>query len=98
MFPTQNPNFRKYAFTLLSYVGCPKSTNNITLPELRAIRTILTETCGLNNEVAKCIQEVAFAIDVNDIQLSELVSSLRDSTTKVERNDLFIGLNQTHHR
>jgi uncharacterized tellurite resistance protein B-like protein len=62
------------------------------MPELRVIRSILTETCGLSEELAKCIQEVSFAIDVNDLQLSELVGSLRDVTTRVERNDLFFAL------
>lgn len=90
--PYTKPELQKVCLYSALLCWMSKVDNNITLPELRAIRTILTETCGLNNEVAKCIQEVAFAIDVNDIQLSELVSSLRDSTTKVERNDLFIGL------
>ena len=61
---------------------------------MRSIRSILIETCGLSDELAKCIQEVSFAIDINDLQLSELVSSLREVTTKVERNDLFNALTQ----
>ena len=90
--PYSKPELQKVCLysSLLCWIS--KVDSQITMPELRVIRTILTETCGLSDELAKCIQEVSFAIDINDLQLSELVGSLRDVTTKVERNDLFFAL------
>lgn len=90
--PHSKPELQKIC--LYSAILCwfANVDQKISLPELRTIRAILTETCGVSEEVSKCIQEVSFVIDFNDIQLSELVSSLRDCTTKVERNDLFYSL------
>ena len=90
--PHSKPELQKVCLYSALLCWLSKVDNNISMPELRTIRSILTETCGLSPDVAKCIQEVSFVVDINDIQLSELVSSLRDATTKVERNDLFFAL------
>ena len=51
---------------------------------------ILTGKCGLSHAVSNCIIDVALAIDITELQLSELTSSLADSTNQKERNGLFI--------
>ena len=66
----------------------------ITFSELRMMRRILTERCGLREPVAKLILEVAFVIDVSELQLSELVSSLAKSTKQKERNEFFAELSR----
>ena len=92
--PYSKPELQKVCLYSSLLCWLSKVDKNISLPEMRSIRSILIETCGLSDELAKCIQEVSFAIDINDLQLSELVSSLREVTTKVERNDLFNALTQ----
>ena len=66
----------------------------ITFSEIRVMRRILTVECGLKEDVAKLILEVAFVIDVSDLQLSELASSLAKSTKQRERNLFFAQLSQ----
>ena len=68
--------------------------SKITLPEMKVIRNILVETCGLSIEIARCIQEVSFAIDVNELQLRDLTASLRDVTQPMERNELFKAMSK----
>ena len=90
--PYSKPELQKVCLYSALLCWLSKVDENISLPELRTIRSILTETCGLAPDVAKCIQEVSFAIDINDIQLNELARSLCDATSKVERNELFFAL------
>ena len=66
----------------------------ITFSEFRMMRRILTEKCGLELDVAKLILEVAFIIDVSELQLSELASSLAESTKQRERNTFFAELSR----
>ena len=66
----------------------------ITFSEIRVMRRILTVECGLKEDVAKLILEVAFVIDVSDLQLSELASSLATSTKQRERNLFFAQLSR----
>ena len=48
----------------------------------------------VSDEIARCIQEVSFAIDVNELQLRDLTASLRDVTQPIERNELFKAMSQ----
>jgi uncharacterized tellurite resistance protein B-like protein len=66
----------------------------ITFSEIRVMRRILIVGCGLKEDVAKLILEVAFVIDVSDLQLSELASSLAKSTKQRERNLFFAELSR----
>ena len=61
----------------------------IDLAEKDFILETLTDICGLNDDVAKCILEVASAIDVSELQLSQLTRSLRDATEEEERHQIF---------
>lgn len=61
----------------------------IDLAEKDFILETLTDICGLNDDVAKCILEVAGAIDVSELQLSQLTRSLRDATEEEERHQIF---------
>ena len=48
----------------------------------------------MSEEIARCIQEVSFAIDVNELQLRDLAASLRDVTQTMERNELFTAMSK----
>ena len=61
----------------------------IDLAEKDFILETLTDICGLNDDVAKCILEVAGAIDVSELQLRHLTRSLRDATKEEERHQIF---------
>lgn len=90
--PQTKPELQKICLYAAILCWVSNADEKITLPELKSIRSILVETCGVSNEVAKCIQEVAYAFDISEIQLSDLTKSLRDVTTKSERNELFMAM------
>ena len=90
--PQTKPELQKICLYAAILCWVSNADEKITLPELKSIRSILVETCGVSNEVAKCIQEVAYAFDISEIQLRDLTKSLRDVTTKSERNELFMAM------
>lgn len=90
--PHSKPELQKICLYASILCWLSNADKRITLPELNSIRSILINTCGVSEEIAKCIQDVAFAMDVSELQLSDLVSSLRDVSTSAERNELFIAM------
>lgn len=88
------PELQKICLFSALLAWMAKVDDKINFPELKQIRAILKKTCGLSDEVAKCIQEVSFSIDANDLELSEVVTSLREVTHRYERNDLFHALSR----
>ena len=90
--PQSKPELQKVCLhaAILSWLS--NADNKITLTELKSMRSILVEICGVSNEVAKCIQESAYALDISELQLSDLTKSLREVTTKAERNELFMAM------
>ena len=90
--PHSKPELQKICLhaAILSWLS--NADDKITLSELKSIRSILVETCGVSDDVAKCIQESAYVLDISELQLSDLTKSLRDVTTKAERNELFMAM------
>mgnify|MGYP001160109929 CR=1 FL=1 len=66
--------------------------SRIDLTEKDFIIETLTDICGLNQDIANCILEVANSIDISELQLSQLVRSLSDATEEEERHKLFMIL------
>ena len=90
--PHSKPELQKICLYASILCWLSNADKKITLPELHMVRSILINTCGVSEEIAKCIQDVAFSIDVSELQLSDLVSSLRDVSSSSERNELFIAM------
>tara|TARA_B100001057_G_scaffold29880_2_gene27214 strand:+ start:218 stop:1165 length:948 start_codon:yes stop_codon:yes gene_type:complete len=66
--------------------------SRIDLSEKEFIVETLTDICELNHDIANCIVEVASSIDISELQLSQLVRSLRDATEEEERHKIFMIL------
>ena len=92
--PQSKPEMQKVCLYSAILCWLANADSKITLPEMKVIRNILVETCGLSIEIARCIQEVSFAIDVNELQLRDLTASLRDVTQPMERNELFKAMSK----
>ena len=90
--PHSKPELQKICLYASILCWLSNADKKITLPELHMVRSILINSCGVSEEIAKCIQDVAFSIDVSELQLSDLVSSLRDVSSSSERNELFIAM------
>lgn len=92
--PQSKPEMQKVCLYSAILCWLANADSKITLPEMKVIRNILVNTCGMSDEIARCIQEVSFAIDVNELQLRDLTASLRDVTQPIERNELFKAMSQ----
>ena len=92
--PQSKPEMQKVCLYSAILCWLANADSKISLPEMRVIRNILIDTCGLSEEIARCIQEVSFAIDVNELQLRDLTASLRVITQSMERNELFSAMSR----
>jgi len=92
--PQSKPEMQKVCLYSAILCWLANADSKISLPEMRVIRNILIDTCGLSEEIARCIQEVSFAIDVNELQLRDLTASLREITQSMERNELFSAMSR----
>jgi uncharacterized tellurite resistance protein B-like protein len=90
--PQTKPELQKICLYAAILCWVSNVDEKITLPELKSIRSILVETCGVSNDIAKCIQESAYALDISEVQLNDLTKSLRNVTSKMERNELFMAI------
>ena len=68
--------------------------DRIELSEKEFILNTLEKNCELDADVAKCVLDVASSIEVSELQLSQLTSSLRDSTDEMEREEIFLILSK----
>ena len=92
--PQSKPQLQKVCLYSAILCWLANADSKISLPEMKVIRNILIDTCGLSEEIARCIQEVSFAIDVNELQLRDLAASLREVTQTMERNELFTAMSK----
>jgi len=92
--PHSKPELQKICLFAAILCWLANIDNKVTFHEIRTMRKILSEDCGLEDAIAKCILDVAFSIDVSELQLCELSSALADSTNQAERNEMFDQLCQ----
>jgi len=90
--PQSKPELQKVCLFAAILRWLASVDEKITFNEREVMYEILTGKCGLSHAVSNCILDVALAIDITELQLSELTSSLADSTNQKERNGLFIEI------
>jgi uncharacterized tellurite resistance protein B-like protein len=90
--PHSKPELQKVCLfaAILSWVAA--EDGRISLDEEELILGILINTCGIVRSISECILKVAKSLEINELQLEDLSSSLADSTEQNEREELFIAL------
>lgn len=92
--PHSKPELQKVCLFAAILCWLANIDAKITFHEIRTMRKILAEDCGLDDAIAKCILDVAFSIDVSELQLCELSAALADATDQAERNEMFEQLSR----
>jgi len=92
--PHSKPELQKVCLfaAILSWVA--SEDGRISLDEEDLILKILVQTCGIVPDIATCMLKVANSIDITELQLEDLSSSLADSTEEIEREELFQSLSR----
>lgn len=92
--PHSKPELQKVCLfaSILSWIA--NEDGRISLDEEEMIFRILTETCGISQNIAECILKVAGLIDISDLEVEDLTQNLADSTQVGEREQFFLAISK----
>jgi len=87
--PHSKPQLQKICLfaSILSWLA--SEDGKITFDEENFILETLTNSCDIEPKIADCIFSVAKAVDISEIELKELCTTLVDQTESFEREKLF---------